>query len=452
MSKRKLKSQVLVGGLIFSIVVLAGGCSSSDDDPDTTGGFINPAPDRAATLKSIASGAIEPLGDYSGIFGRAQIVRTLEGTTTVELHAEGLTALIDYPVHVHALPCSVDNAGGHYKIDPTIATAEESNEIWPVFTSDENGVGQGAITVDHSARPDAQSLVIHDPENGNAKMACADLVVPASGESLVRSGTLAPFAAAETMDENIAGTASLTTSATGTQVIMSVSGLDINEAYQSHVHQYPCSLNDAGGHYKIDPTIQTTEENNEIWPTLTVAGDGSGEADTSVEHIARADAQSVVIHRVVTGAASPKVACADLVRSDNSYVNAVTSGAGELLPAATENGYDSLVANGSMTRQLNGLTVVSLDASGLNPALDYGAHVHDNVCAAPLNGGGHYKIDPAISEVEENNELWLNFTSDDEGSLELLTWFDHLARPEAQSIVIHDASETADRLVCIELN
>jgi hypothetical protein len=57
----------------------------------------------------------------------------------------------------------VDSGGGHYKIDPSSTTADQTNEIWPgPFTTDGDGVGRASVQASHAARPDAQSVVIHD--------------------------------------------------------------------------------------------------------------------------------------------------------------------------------------------------------------------------------------------------------------------------------------------------
>ena len=45
--------------------------------------------------------------------------------------------------------------------------------IWPAFTTNDGGVGNGKATAAWVARPDARSVVIHAP--GGAKIACADL-------------------------------------------------------------------------------------------------------------------------------------------------------------------------------------------------------------------------------------------------------------------------------------
>ena len=106
------------------------------------------------------------------ISGRAQMVRTADGKTTVTVRVEGLAANTTYPAHVHQLPCGTSDADGHYKNDPT-GPAQPPNEIWPGFTTNEAGIGNGIATVAWTAGGAAVSVVVHAP-NG-AKIACADL-------------------------------------------------------------------------------------------------------------------------------------------------------------------------------------------------------------------------------------------------------------------------------------
>ncbi|MCG8424637.1 MAG: hypothetical protein MJE77_42640 [Proteobacteria bacterium] len=47
--------------------------------------------------------------------------------------------------------------------------------------------------------------------------------------------------------------------------------------------------------------------------------------------------------------------------------------------------------------------------------------------------------------------MWLNFASDGSGNGKAQFSANHLARPEAQSIVIHNYKDSAERLACIEL-
>jgi hypothetical protein len=128
----------------------------------------------------LAGGAMVTRGDITAfataigqpITGRAQMVRTADGKTTVSVRVEGLAPNTTYGSHVHQLPCGTSEADGHYKNDPT-GPATPPNEIWPGFTTNDAGIGNGNATVDWTAGPTAVSVVIHAP--GGAKIACADL-------------------------------------------------------------------------------------------------------------------------------------------------------------------------------------------------------------------------------------------------------------------------------------
>jgi Cu-Zn family superoxide dismutase len=129
---------------------------------------------------ALAGGAVVTRGDIHAfatgtglpISGRAQMVRTADGKTTVSVHIEGLAAITTYGSHVHQLPCGTSEADGHYKNDPA-GPATPPNEIWPGFTTNGAGVGNGNATVDWTAGQAAVSVVVHAP--GGAKIACADL-------------------------------------------------------------------------------------------------------------------------------------------------------------------------------------------------------------------------------------------------------------------------------------
>jgi hypothetical protein len=106
------------------------------------------------------------------ISGRAQLVRTAGGQTLAQVQAWGLAPDTSYPVHVHNAPCAVNNGGGHYQ-DIVGGPANNVNEIWPGFSTDASGHGNGHAANDFAARPEAQSVVIHDTDG--ARIACADL-------------------------------------------------------------------------------------------------------------------------------------------------------------------------------------------------------------------------------------------------------------------------------------
>ena len=148
---RRLAAGALVAGLLlsFSQAVLAAGATVTRGD-----------------LSAFAAGA------GLAISGRAQMVRTADGKTIVTVHVEGLAANTTYGSHVHQLPCGTSDADGHYKNDPA-GPAAPPNEIWPGFTTDDAGIGNGNATVDWTAGAAAVSVVVHAP--GGAKIACADL-------------------------------------------------------------------------------------------------------------------------------------------------------------------------------------------------------------------------------------------------------------------------------------
>ena len=106
------------------------------------------------------------------ITGRAMMIRTPNGKTIVDIRVKNLFPNTSYMTHVHNLPCNVKNGGGHYQHEVGGAV-DEINEIWPVFTTNAAGIGNGFAKNDFYARPDAQSIVVHDTDG--ARIACADL-------------------------------------------------------------------------------------------------------------------------------------------------------------------------------------------------------------------------------------------------------------------------------------
>ena len=132
------------------------------------------APSVLALGSTVTRGDIQAFAAGTGqpITGRAQMLRTPDGKTIVSVHVEGLAANTTYGSHVHQLPCGTSDADGHYKHDPA-GPATPPNEIWPGFTTNGAGIGNGNATVDWTARASAVSVVVHAP--GGAKIACADL-------------------------------------------------------------------------------------------------------------------------------------------------------------------------------------------------------------------------------------------------------------------------------------
>jgi large repetitive protein len=96
-----------------------------------------------------------------------------------------------------------------------------------------------------------------------------------------------------------------------------------------------------------------------------------------------------------------------------------------------------------ITRSDDG-TAVKVVVRGLEPGATYAAHLHNAPCSDANPGGGHYKDDPAGASVPPN-ELWLSSTSDPMAGITSNAGgvafgrgsADWVARPEAQSVVIH---------------
>ena len=436
---------------ILAALVLATGCvvevgsvPSGDPGDGGDGQEEEDPPPTTPVLHSILSGSFSPLGTYTGLSGRVALIRSLGGATEVSFQIIGVSPNTTYVAHVHAQPCAFQG-GGHYMIDPTQTVAMETNELWFALTSSAMGVGVAQGDWTHMARGDALSVVVHDPLAENAKMACADLVPPEATQ-VEMSGSVTPFALAAGTDLSITGNATVMRTTSTTEVQLSLGGLDPAALYGTHVHNQPCSVTEGGLHYKIDPTVVGPIETNEVWVPVTDHSTGSMTSTIQVAHAVRADAQSIVVHRINPDDTKPKVACTDLTRT---FPALATAGAAALLPDGVSR-LPNLTGSATMERSLNGWTRVTFDVSGLDPAIDYKAHVHNQPCSVE-NGGGHYMIDPTAAPDLEENEMWLYLSPDDTGAASDSMWVSHAARAEAQSVVIHDPADKA-RLACIDLD
>ncbi|HEY8979579.1 MAG TPA: superoxide dismutase family protein [Streptomyces sp.] len=93
-----------------------------------------------------------------------------------------------------------------------------------------------------------------------------------------------------------------------------------------------------------------------------------------------------------------------------------------------------------------GATVVTLRVSGFPSGRAFGAHVHQKACGAdPAAAGGHYQHVPGTGpeHVNEENEVWLDFTTGPSGSGVGVATHSWTFRPgEAASVVIHDEPGT----------
>ena len=136
-----------------------------------------------ATSSAGAQGATVTRGDFHSfavgtgldIGGHAQMVRQPNGHTQVAIHVSGLEPGVTYAAHVHAAPCAVGEADGHYKRDPAGAVTPP-NEIWPgPITANAAGLASGRTVAEFEAGTTAVSVVVHRPGPVPNKVACADL-------------------------------------------------------------------------------------------------------------------------------------------------------------------------------------------------------------------------------------------------------------------------------------
>ncbi|WP_328825324.1 superoxide dismutase family protein [Tomitella gaofuii] len=121
-----------------------------------------------------------------------------------------------------------------------------------------------------------------------------------------------------------------------------------------------------------------------------------------------------------------------------------------------------------------GGTTVTINAEGLQPDRDFGAHAHTKPCGPqPSDSGPHYQnvrdpeatadapsTDPAYANPQ--NEVWLDFSTDGSGAGHASTTVDWEFRDGgAQSLVLHakhtatgpgEAGSAGDRLACIDVD
>lgn len=286
-----------------------------DAGPQDTGVVQDAAGDAsdgasaAKIISSIAGGSVSALPDAgaagANAKGAALLVRTLAGHGLVSVQVSGLGASKTYPTHVHVASCAT-GAGGHYMFDPDAgADAGQSNEIWPTLTTDDAGQARAFVDVPMMLRDDAKAIVVHDPDAASAKMLCADLTVKAP---YTTSGTANALPGA---DAGVAVMASgtMTRGDDGkTTVRVEIQQLQPTTMYMIHVHDQPCAAASGGGHYKLDYGMTAAVESNEIWLNLTTDAMGKADKTVVVDHLARAEAQAIVIHAMD----NTRLACIDL--------------------------------------------------------------------------------------------------------------------------------------------
>ena len=129
-----------------------------------------------------------PAGESLGleVDGVAILRRTADGTWG-RVVLRGLEPGLVYAAHLHNQPCALGAGGSHYK-DVSTGIGAPPNELWfsssddpfAGVTANRGGAARGVGAADWVARPEAQSVVIHQVvaatgTSGGPKIACADL-------------------------------------------------------------------------------------------------------------------------------------------------------------------------------------------------------------------------------------------------------------------------------------
>lgn len=231
--------------------------------------------------------------------------------TIIKVTTEGLTPNTVYPAHLHEQACENGDAGGHYKFDD-LGAGVPPNEMWPAVSVNPDMKGYG-IAESNMMVEDIymRSVVIHDPDNGNEKMACANLMMPESCEC--RKGTFSLVNPADATNfPDFEGSATVSQSLNGVEATVEVSGLSqaSNKKYPAHLHTASCDPTDA--HYKNFASGPATPP-NELWPAVVsqLTGEGVG-YDKQAFMVSDLKMRSIVIHDPDNSNA--RLACAPLTR------------------------------------------------------------------------------------------------------------------------------------------
>ena len=121
----------------------------------------------------------------------------------------------------------------------------------------------------------------------------------------------------------------------------------------------------------------------------------------------------------------------------------LTQGTFSVLPGAV----GQATGTAWIARHANG-TTVTVGLRQLTPLTEFISHVHVAPCSAL--GGAHYQFE-AGGDHQPSNEIHLAFSSDVHGDAMSTVTNDRVAGDDAISIVIHEASDAAPKMLCADL-
>ena len=167
--------------------------------------------------------------------------------------------------------------------------------------------------------------------------------------------------------------------------------------------------------------------------------------------LARTAARPVALTAAALAAAALTVAPAAAAPSTQVWADGTFSAAGPVFTYAP-----ALVPAGAQVRVHaiypgNGSTVATLHVKGLAPDTTYAVHAHVGPCStSPSTSLGHYQHHAGTGPdfVNDHNELWLGFTTNDAGNGSAQTVVDWQPRAgQAVSLTIHQGGPT--RVGCV---
>jgi hypothetical protein len=431
-----------------------------------------PTPRRSVTLEC---DSFSPTADGSGYASSGSVtVIGEDGQVRVQLVLGAMTypqgANLSFTGHVHAATCADGDGGGHFKFDTTVAGALEYNEIW-VDAADYD-VGQASLLSTGKAKlgvlsDRAKSFVVHDARpdgSAGSKRLCCNLKV----KELVCEHNWVSLTTGT--NHSVAGGVRVATEDGSSDVWLDIEGLAESGSvvsagtFPGHVHAARCADGDAGGHFRFDGAISTTEEANELWAGGPVANGAVRHWGGTKTGTPDLTAKSFVLHEAVSAAESPKRLCCDFWEEEPLFTPAPAAVTRSFQCAgpfvAIGDGYAATgnvsVVEETIAGQASSLLSVSVDFSAFTGAADGATvvgHVHAAACA-DNGGGGHWKIDESIAATLESNELWVGgtlgaggaFAAEGVPRLGLLT-------ETAVSFVVHESlgDGSAPKAVCCDL-
>jgi hypothetical protein len=279
------------------------------------------------------------------------------------------------------------------------------------------------------------------------KMLCADLTPNDADLPVTTTGEFAPVPTG-VVGPPVTGTATLTRNTSDSTLEMDLAGLDTEFDYEYRIATIPCEVNGDNFQYLIDQSIGELPE-NVISEVFSPMPDGTATPSFQADFRLREDAQAVFLSLVPDTEPPQSVlfSCASIVRDPAPISTA--RGSGSLLPAGMDR-TPLMTSSATLTRNLDETTRVELSISDSSPDTLHPVHVHDRPCSIDT-GGGHYKRDRSVAETLEENEIWIPVTTDESGAASAEILVEHLARPDAQALVIHDEAD-GERLACIDLD